>query len=91
MIGYKSISKELDVPLTSAANIIKKFKADGAAATSLDVVEKEPKKTSIQVKADLTIVSSGSIHHCLNEDGLHGRRPRKTPLLTGRHNKARLD
>ena len=30
--GYEIISKELDVPVTTAADIMKKFKADGAAA-----------------------------------------------------------
>ena len=59
------------------------------------MVEKEPRKTSIQIQADLqvqgTIVSSRTIRRCLNENGLHGRRPRKTPLLRGRHKKARLD
>jgi len=59
------------------------------------MVEKEPKKTSIQIQADRqvqgTSVSSHSIRHCLNENGLHDRRPRKTPLLRGKHKKASLD
>ena len=59
------------------------------------MVEKEPKKTSIQIQADLqvqgTIVSSRTIRRYLNENRLHGRRLRKTPLLRGRHKKARLD
>lgn len=30
--GYKTVSKELDVPMTTVANIIKMFKAHGMAA-----------------------------------------------------------
>ena len=43
--------------------------------------EKEPKKTLIQIQADLQVqgtrVSSCTIRRCPNENELHGRRPRK--------------
>ena len=37
-----------------------------------------------------TKVSAQTIRRTLHKEGLHGRRPRKTPLLTHRHRKARL-
>lgn len=81
--GFKTISKELEVPVTTVANIIKKFKAHRTVANISGrnrkrktgprlnrriarMVEKEPRKTSTQIRADLqvqgTTVSSRSIH-----------------------------
>ena len=55
------------------------------------MVKKEPRKISVQVQGDLQVQDrivqkSHTICHCLNENGLDVRRPRKTP-----HKKARLD
>ncbi len=59
------------------------------------MVDKEPRLTSKQIQADLqtqgTTVSARTIRHHLNEKGHYGRRPRRTPLLTQRHKKARLE
>ena len=59
------------------------------------MVDKEPWSTSKQIQADLqtqgTTVSARTIRRHLNEMGRYGRRPRRTPLLTQRHKKARLE
>ena len=59
------------------------------------MVDKEPRSTSKQIQADLktqgTTVSARTIRRHLNEMGRYGRRPRRTPLLTQRHKKARLE
>ncbi|CAJ0938146.1 unnamed protein product [Ranitomeya imitator] len=114
--GYKSISKDLNVPVSTVRSVIKKFKAHGTVANlprcgrkrKIDKrfqrkivrrVYKEPRLTSKQVQAALqsegTTVSTRTIHQRLNEmvgdPGMYGRRPRKTPLLTPRHKKARLE
>lgn len=110
--GYKSISKDLNVPVSTVRSVIKKFKAHGTVANLprcgrkrkiderfqrkiLRMVDKEPRLTSKQVQAALqsegTTVSTRTICRCLKEKGLYGRIPRKTPLLTQRHKKARLE
>ena len=59
------------------------------------IVNKEPRSTSKQIQADLqtqgTTVSARTICHHLNEMRWYDRRPRRTPLLTQRHKKARLE
>ncbi|CAJ0939345.1 unnamed protein product [Ranitomeya imitator] len=110
--GYKSISKDLNVPVSTVRSVIKKCKAHGTVANlprcggkrKIDkrfqrkivrMLDKEPRLTSKQVQAALqsegTTVSTRTIRRRLNEKGLYGRRPRKTPLLTPRHKKARLE
>ena len=104
--GYKSISKDLNVPVSTLHSVIKKFKAHGTVANlprcgrkrKIDerfqrkivrMVDKEPRLTSKQVHAVLqsegTTVSTRTIRRRLNEKGLYGRIPRKTPLLTQGH------
>ena len=113
--GYKSISKDLNVPVSTVRSVIKKFKAHGTVANlprcgrkiKIDercqlkivrMVDKEPRLTSKQVQAALqsegTTMSTRTtrtIRRRLNENGLYGWIPRKTPLLTQRHKKARLE
>ncbi|CAJ0962494.1 unnamed protein product [Ranitomeya imitator] len=110
--GYKSISKDLNVPVSTVRSVINKFKEHGTVANlprcgrkrKIDkrfqrkivrMLDKESRLTSKQVQAALqskgTTVSTHTIHQRLNEKGLYGRRPRKTPLLTPRHKKARLE
>ncbi|CAJ0936480.1 unnamed protein product [Ranitomeya imitator] len=59
------------------------------------MLDKEPQLTSKQVQAALqskgTTVSTRTIRRRLNDKGLYGRRPRKTPLLTPRPKKAKLE
>ncbi len=59
------------------------------------MVDKDPWLTSKQIQADLqtqgTTVSARTIRLHLNEKGRYGRRTRRTPLLTQRHKKARLE
>ena len=62
------------------------------------MVEKTSRQTSKDLKANLeqsgvmvsTVPYKSTIHRTLNQTGLYGRRPRKTPLLRKRHKKERL-
>uniref|UniRef100_A0A3P8W165 Uncharacterized protein n=1 Tax=Cynoglossus semilaevis TaxID=244447 RepID=A0A3P8W165_CYNSE len=110
--GYKTISKQLEVPVTTVPHIIQKFKTHGTVANlpgrgrkrKIDdklkrrivrIVSKEPRTTSKEIKGELqgqgTSVSDRTIRRCLSQSGLHGRRPRRTPLLKKNHKKARLE
>uniref|UniRef100_A0A3P9KW98 Transposase Tc1-like domain-containing protein n=1 Tax=Oryzias latipes TaxID=8090 RepID=A0A3P9KW98_ORYLA len=108
--GYKTISKQLEVPVTTVAHIIQKTHGTVANLTGrgrkreiddkvrkriVGTVSKEPRTTSKDVKGELlnqgTSVSDRTIRGCLSQSGLHGRRPRRTPLLKGNHKKARLE
>ncbi|KAL0151707.1 hypothetical protein M9458_053006, partial [Cirrhinus mrigala] len=112
--GYKTISKQLDVPVTTVAHIIQKFKFkirgtvanlpghgrrrkidDKSKRRIIRMVTKEPRKTSKEIQGELhaqgTSVSDRTIHRCLSQSGLHGRRPRRTPFLKTNHKKARLE
>ena len=109
--GYKSISRDLDVPLSTVRNIIKKFAIHGTVANlpgrgrkrKIDerlqrrivrMVDKQPQTSSKEIQAVLQAqgasVSARTIRRHLNEMKRYGRRPRRTPLLTQRHKKARL-
>lgn len=109
--GYKAISKDLGIPVSTVRNVIKKFAKHGTVKNlpgrggkrKIDerslrrlvrTVENTPRKTSKDLKADLeqsgVMVSTRTIRRTLNQAGLHGRRPRKTPLLKKRHKKGRL-
>ncbi|KAG2461018.1 TCB1 transposase, partial [Polypterus senegalus] len=110
--GYKTISKQLDVPVTTVAHIIQKFKIHGTVANLpgrgrrrkiddkskrriIQMVTKEPRITSKEIQGELqaqgTSVSDRTIRRRLSQSGLHGRRPRRTPLLKTNHKKARLE
>uniref|UniRef100_A0A8C7WT33 Transposase Tc1-like domain-containing protein n=1 Tax=Oryzias sinensis TaxID=183150 RepID=A0A8C7WT33_9TELE len=98
--GYKTISKQLEIPETTVAHI-QKFKTHGTVANLpgrgrkrkigdklrrqiVGTVSKEPITTSKDIK-------DRTIHCCLIQSGLHGRRPRRTPLLKRNQKKARLE
>ena len=49
-----------------------------------------PNKFKLTCRTGIT-VSAHTIRRHLNEMGRYGRRPRRTPLLTQRHKKARLE
>lgn len=56
----------------------------------VQIVENTPHKTSKELQADLEVVSAYTIHCTLNQVGVHGSRPRRTPVLTESHKKAKL-
>uniref|UniRef100_A0A669ERY6 Uncharacterized protein n=1 Tax=Oreochromis niloticus TaxID=8128 RepID=A0A669ERY6_ORENI len=110
--GYKTISKQLDVPVTTVAHVIQKFKIHGTVANLpgcghrrkiddrskrriIRMVTKEPRKTSKEIQAEVhaqgTSVSDRTSCRCFSQSGLHGRRPRRTPLLKTYHKKSRLE
>lgn len=57
-------------------------------------VSKDPRTSTKTIVKDLsdsgTNVSRQTVQRLLNKNGLHGRRPRRTPLLKSRHLKARI-
>ncbi len=59
------------------------------------MMETTPRLTSKDLKDNLeqsgVMVSTSTIRRTLNQAGLHGQRPRKTPLLKKRHKKGRTD
>jgi len=77
--GYKTISKQLDVPVTTVAHIVQKFKVHGTVANLPGL------------QGQGTSVSDRTIPCCLSQSGLHGRRLRRTLLLKAYHKKARLE
>uniref|UniRef100_A0A8C4RGC3 Transposase n=1 Tax=Erpetoichthys calabaricus TaxID=27687 RepID=A0A8C4RGC3_ERPCA len=110
--GYKSISRDLHVPLSTVRNIIKKFTTHSTVANLpgrgrkrkidkrlqrriVQMVDKQPQSTSKHIQAVLqtqgATVSARTIHQHLNEMKRYGRRARRTPLLTQKHTKARLE
>src|SRR4029434_4343859 len=59
------------------------------------MADKKPRTTPKQIQAALqtqgTTVSARTIRRLLNEMGCYGKKPRRSPLLTKRHQKARLE
>ncbi|KAK3538527.1 hypothetical protein QTP86_006692 [Hemibagrus guttatus] len=106
--GYKAISKELDVPVSSVQSIIKMFNTvknlDGcvrkrkvSSRVTRKICRHANNNSRITTKALIDTlnqagetVSRFTIQRILQGGGLHGHRPRKTPLLTQRHRDARL-
>ncbi|KAG2458804.1 TCB1 transposase, partial [Polypterus senegalus] len=110
--GYKSIFRDLHVPLSTVRNIIKKFTAHGTVANLpgrgwkrkinkrlqrriVRMVDKQPQSSSKHIQAVLqtqgATASAQTICRHLNEMKCYGRRARRTPLLTQKHKKARLE
>lgn len=58
------------------------------------IMEKTPYNPSKELHVDLgqsgVTVSDYTLRHTLNHVGIHGQRPRRTPLLKERHKNARL-
>lgn len=109
--GYKTISKELGIPVSTVRNVIKKYSKHGTVKNLsgrggkrkisdrtrrrlVRLVAESPQLTSKDLQAHLeqsgVTVARSTIRHTLNTVGLHGRRPRRTPLLKNRHKKERL-
>uniref|UniRef100_A0A8C5M601 Transposase n=1 Tax=Leptobrachium leishanense TaxID=445787 RepID=A0A8C5M601_9ANUR len=109
--GYKSISRDLDLPFSTVRNIIKRFATHGTEANLsgrgqkrkiderlqrriVQMVDKQPQTSSKEIQAVLQAqgasLSVRTIRQHLKEMKRCGRRPRRTPLLTQRQKKARL-
>uniref|UniRef100_A0A8B9JYE2 Transposase Tc1-like domain-containing protein n=1 Tax=Astyanax mexicanus TaxID=7994 RepID=A0A8B9JYE2_ASTMX len=98
--GYKAISKDLGVPVSTVRNVIKKFAKHGTVKNlpgrggKRKIDERKPRQTSKELKVNLeqsgVMVSTSTIRRTLNQAELYGRRPRKKPLLKKRHKKERL-
>ncbi len=102
--GYKAISKDLSTMLLrSLPSTVKnlpgcrgKRKTDERTLRRLvRMMETTPRLTSKDLKDNLeqsgVMVSTSTIRRTLNQAGLHGQRPRKTPLLKKRHTKGTTD
>ena len=109
--GYKAISKQYDVPVSTVQSIINKYKkfntvknlsgrgrkckvSPKLARKICREVSNNPRTTTKALIQSLyqagTSVSRSTIERFLHRGGLHGRRPRKTPLLKKKHLEARL-
>ncbi|XP_063588927.1 uncharacterized protein LOC134766102 [Penaeus indicus] len=103
--GYKAIAKQCSVPVATVQSVINKYKRFntvknlGGRGRKRTVSTKRAKKICREVSNNPlrkereqaeTKVSRSTIERVLHRGGLHGRRPRKTPLLKKNHLKARL-
>ena len=111
--GYKSISRDLDIPVSTVRNVIKKLQLSTAHSTVVNLpgpgrkrkiderlqrlfkwwiknLDQLPKKFKLTWRCRVQMSARTNRCH-LNEIGRYGRRPRRTPLLTQRHKKARLE
>uniref|UniRef100_A0A803K701 Transposase Tc1-like domain-containing protein n=1 Tax=Xenopus tropicalis TaxID=8364 RepID=A0A803K701_XENTR len=111
-LGYKKISKALNIPLSTVQAIIQKWKEYGTTVTLprqgrppkltgrtrralIRNAAKRPMVTLDELQRSTTQVGESvhrtTISRALHKVGLYGRVAiRKTPLLTQRHKKARL-
>ena len=105
--GYETISKQLDIPVTTVAHIIQKFKVQGTVANLLG----SGRKGKIDDKLKIRIIrmvtkepktTSNEIRGELQGQGasvpdrtisrcLSQSRPRRKPLLKANHIKAKLE
>ena len=109
--GYKAISKQYGVPVSTVQSIINKHKrfntvknlsgrgrkrkvSPKLARRICREVNTNPRTTTKALIQTLeqtgTKVSRSTIERVLHRGGLHGRKPRKTPLLRKKHLVARL-
>src|SRR4029434_7212256 len=105
--GYKTISKQLDIPVTTVAHIIQKFKVQGTVANlpgrgCKRKIDDKLKRRIIQMVTKVPRTTSNEIRGELQGQGtsvsdrtisrcLSQSRPRRTPLLKANHIKAKLE
>ena len=105
--GYKTISKQLDIPVTTVAHIIQKFKVQGTVANlpgrgCKRKIDDKLKRRIIQMVTKVPRTTSKEIRGELQGQGtsvpdrtisrcLSQSRPRRTPLLKANHIKAKLE
>ena len=105
--GYKTISKQLDIPVTTVAHIIQKFKVQGTVANlpgrgRKRKIDDKLKRRIIRMVTKEPRTTSKEIRGELQGQGtsvsdrtirrcLSQSRPRRTPLLKANHIKARLE
>src|SRR4029434_5360127 len=105
--GYKTISKQLYIPVTTVAHIIQKFKVNGTVANlpgrgRKRKIDDKLKRRLIQMVTKEPRTTSKEIRGELQGQGtsvsdhtirrsLSQSRPRRTPLLKANHEKARLE
>src|SRR4029434_5441280 len=104
--GYETISKQLDIPVTTVAHIIQKFKVQGTVANLLGrgckrEIDDKLKRRIIQMVTKVPRTTSKEIRgelqgQCTSVPDrtisrcLSQSRPRRKPLLKANHIKARL-
>src|SRR4029434_731679 len=105
--GYKTISKQLDIPVTTVAHIIQKFKVQGTVGNLPGCgrkrkIDDKLKRRTIRMVTQDTRTTSNEIRGDLQGQGtsvsdrtirrcLSQSRTRRTPLLKANHIKAKLD
>uniref|UniRef100_T1E4C8 Transposase n=1 Tax=Crotalus horridus TaxID=35024 RepID=T1E4C8_CROHD len=109
--GYKSISKSLDVHVSTVRQIVYKWRKFSTVTTlprhgrpvkmtaraqrrMLLEVKKNPRVSAKDLQKDLAhaniFVDTSTIRKTLNKSGVHGRTPRRKPLLSKKNIAARL-
>uniref|UniRef100_A0A3B3R2T1 Tc1-like transposase DDE domain-containing protein n=1 Tax=Paramormyrops kingsleyae TaxID=1676925 RepID=A0A3B3R2T1_9TELE len=109
--GYKSISKSLDVHVSTVRQTVYKWKKFSTVATlprrghpvkmtaraqrrMLNEVKKNPRVSAKGLQKSLAhasiFVDTSTIRKTLNKNGVHGRTPRRKPLLSKKNIAARL-
>uniref|UniRef100_A0A8C5WF56 Transposase n=1 Tax=Leptobrachium leishanense TaxID=445787 RepID=A0A8C5WF56_9ANUR len=109
--GYKSISKSLDVHVSTVRQTVYKWRKFSTVATlprrglpvkmtaraqcrMLNEVKKNPRVSAKDLQKSLAhaniFVDTSTIRKTLNKNGVHGRTPRRKPLLSKKNIAARL-
>ncbi len=102
-LGYKKFSYSLELSYSTVATVIERFHSEQASQESIKEVEslrqvqklasKNRRMSAASIGLEVAevkgqLVSAQTIRHTLQQVGLHGRRPRRKPLLKLAHKKA---
>ncbi|CAI9715311.1 transposase [Octopus vulgaris] len=98
-LGYMLISKRIHICVNTVAEVIQKYEATGwltnkhrpgcpiLTARNIRHIQRRVMDDMRRTASSLAQeVSSQTVRRSLNQCGLHGRIPRRKPLLTTRHN-----